>query len=57
MGVQLSGQQPKDYGFDALQTQPSLIFAYHYLGFSNDEKRETANKKWKEWKAAQEKKK
>jgi hypothetical protein len=57
MAAQLSGQQPKDYGFDALQTQPSLIFAYHYLGFSIDEKRETAFKKWKEYKAAQEKKK
>ena len=57
MAAQLSGQQPKDYGFDALQTQASLIFAYHYLGFSTDEKREAAYKKWKEWKAAQEKKK
>ncbi len=57
MAAQLSGQQPKDYGFDALQTQPSLIFAYHYLGFSTDEKRDAAYKKWKEWKAAQEKKK
>jgi hypothetical protein len=57
MAAQLSGQQPKDYGFDALQTQPSLIFAYHYLGFSNDDKRVAAYKKWKEYKESQEKKK
>lgn len=57
MAAQLSGQQAKDYGFDALQTQPSLIFAYHYLGFSTDEKRVTAFKKWAEYKAAQDKKK
>lgn len=57
MAAQLSGQQPKDYGFDALQTQPSLIFAYHYLGFSTDERRVAAYKKWNEWKAAEEKKK
>jgi hypothetical protein len=56
MAAHLSGQQPKDYGFDALQTQPGLIWAYHYLGFSTEEKRTTAFKKWKEWSEAQKKK-
>jgi hypothetical protein len=56
MAAHLSGQQPKDYGFDALQTQPGLIWAYHYLGFSTEEKRTAAFKKWKEWSEAQKKK-
>jgi hypothetical protein len=56
MATHLSGQQPKDYGFDALQTQPNLLWAYHYLGFSTDEKRTAAFKKWKDWSEAQKKK-
>ena len=46
----------KDYGFDALQTQPSLLWAYHYLGFSTEEKRAAAFKKYAEWSAAEKKK-
>jgi hypothetical protein len=57
MAAQLSGQQPKDYGFDALQTQPNLIWAYHYLGFSAEDKRDAAFKKWKDWSDAEKKKK
>lgn len=49
MAAHLSGQQPKDYGFDALQTQPALIWSYHYVGFSTEEKRTAAFKKWAEW--------
>lgn len=55
MAAQLSGQPPKEYGFDALQTQPGLIWAYHYLGFSAEDKRVAAFKKWKDWKANQKK--
>jgi hypothetical protein len=55
MAVHLSGQQHKEYGFDALQSQPSLLWAYHYLGFSTDEKRTTAFKKYEKWSADQKK--
>ena len=57
MAVHLTGQSHKDYGFDALETQPNLLWAYHYLGFSTDEKRAAAFKKWKGWNDAQKKKK
>jgi hypothetical protein len=53
--VRVTGQSYKDYGFDALQTQPNLIDAYHYHGFSTDEKRTAAFKKWKDWKDAKKK--
>lgn len=56
MAVHLSGQAHKDYGFDALQTQPGLLWAYHYLGFSSEEKRTAAFKKYQDWVAAQKKK-
>jgi len=56
MAVHLTGQTPKDYGFDALQSQPALLWAYHYLGFTTEEKRVAAFKKYADWSAAQVKK-
>ncbi|MCE9530750.1 MAG: hypothetical protein K8T89_06445 [Planctomycetes bacterium] len=53
MAIHLSGQKHNEYGFDALQSQPGLLWAYHYLGFSTDEKRKVAYKKYADWSAAQ----
>jgi len=56
VGIHLSGQQPKDHGFEMLQQQP-LNFSYFYnLGFADDAKRTAAHAKWKEWVAKQPKK-
>lgn len=55
MAIQLSGQSNKGYGFDAWETSPALVFAYHYLGFSSEERRSAAFKKWKEWSDSQKK--
>jgi len=57
MAVHLTGQNHKEYGFDALQNQPGLLWAYHYLGFSADEKRVAAFKKWNAWSEQQKNKK
>jgi hypothetical protein len=57
MAVHLTGQSHKDYGFDALQSQPGMLWAYHYLGFSADEKRVAAFKKWDAWSESQKKNK
>jgi hypothetical protein len=57
MAVHLSGQSHKDYGFDALQAQANLLWAYHYLGFSTEQKRTAAFKKYADWTAAQKQKK
>jgi hypothetical protein len=56
MAVRLTNQSHKDYHFDALESQPGLIWSYHYLGFSTDEKRAAAFKKYSDWTAAQKKK-
>jgi hypothetical protein len=59
MAVHVSGQNPKDYGFDALQgnANANMIWSYHFLGFSTDEKRTAAFKKFADWSEAQKKKK
>ncbi len=57
MAVHLSGQSHKEYGFDALQAQANLLWTYHYLGFSSDQKRTVAFKKYADWNAAQKQKK
>ena len=56
MAIHLSGQAHKDYEFDALKTQPGLLWAYHYLGFSAEDKRIAAFKRYADWQAAQKKK-
>jgi hypothetical protein len=47
MAVQLSGQKHKDYGFDVLSVNPTLLWAYNFNGFSNEEKRAAAFEKYK----------
>jgi hypothetical protein len=48
MAIHLRGLQPKEYGFDALQAQPALLWSYHYLGFTTEEKRAAAFKKYRD---------
>jgi hypothetical protein len=55
MAVHLTGQNHLDYGFDLLQNQPALLWAYQYHGFSTDEKRAAAFKKWDGWSEEQKK--
>jgi len=55
MLVHLTGQSHKDYGFAFAAQQPGLLFSPYYLGFTNDQQREAAHKKWKDWSAAQKK--
>lgn len=47
MMVHLSGQSVKDYGFEFLQSQPSLQFVPWYLGFGTPAKREAALARWR----------
>ncbi len=56
MAVKLTNQSHKDYGFDALESQPALVLQYHYLGFSTDQRRAAAFKKYRDWAAAEKKK-
>jgi hypothetical protein len=42
MSLHLTGLNPKDYGYDILQTQPNALWTYHWLGFSSDAKRNAA---------------
>jgi hypothetical protein len=52
--LKLTGQNFKEYGYDVLGQQPQLIEHSPYLcGFSKDETRDAAFKKWKEWKEKQ----
>jgi HEAT repeat protein len=51
MCVHLTGQSLKDYGFEILATQQTLLFSPYYCGFSDPAQRDAAHKKWKEWKA------
>jgi hypothetical protein len=51
MLVHLTGQSHKDYGFAFLASQPGLLFAPHYAGFSTAEARDKALKKWQDWAA------
>ena len=51
----LTGQAVKEYGYDALQNQIYHPSQYYNLGFSTEEKRTAAFKKWDDWSAAQKK--
>jgi hypothetical protein len=56
MMVRLTKQSHKDYGFAVSQLNNDHLMAYaNFLGFGNDELRNKALGKWKEWKAAQKK--
>jgi len=56
MAVHLTGQSHRDYGFYFAQSNPSLKFYPHFLGFTSEAQRAQAQRKWQEWKTAQEKK-
>ena len=56
MAIHLSGQKPKEYGFEFLPNEQS-IQSYYYLGFEDDEKRAATLKKYKGWVEEQKKKK
>jgi len=48
MSIQLVGDKLEGYGFDLLNTNPISVVSYYQLGFSSEEKREAAFRKWRE---------
>jgi hypothetical protein len=50
--VHLAGQNPLDFGFDRRLPAAVPLSTHAYYGFANDEKREAAHQKWKEWATA-----
>ena len=57
MLVHMTKQSHKDYGFLFADANAGLMFNAVFLGFSNNAQRDKAHRKWKDWKAAQAKKK
>ncbi|MFL5342268.1 MAG: HEAT repeat domain-containing protein [Gemmataceae bacterium] len=55
MVIHLSGQQPAEFGFETLKSNPSFINSYYYLGFASNSARDAALDKWKAWKKQNEK--
>lgn len=51
MSIQLSGQKVTDYPFDLLKNRAITYTSFTYLGFSDDEQRAEAFKKWKDSKS------
>jgi HEAT repeat protein len=51
--VIMKKQDPKKFGFDRIQQNPTSVFSTSTVGFENDEKRNKALAKWKEFKSAQ----
>ncbi|MFM7843805.1 MAG: hypothetical protein ACKPEY_06190, partial [Planctomycetota bacterium] len=47
--VLLTKQQPKDYGFERLQTNPQQLFSPITAGFESADARAQAVKKWREY--------
>jgi hypothetical protein len=47
--VLLAGQNPADFGFERRPPSTPLLTSYAYYAFSEDEKRDAAHRKWKEW--------
>lgn len=56
MAVHLSGQSHKDYNFFFARSNPWMKFQAYYLGFTSEEHRTGAFKKWKEWSGTAKKK-
>ncbi len=50
--VKLSGQSFKDYGFDILSSRSDMFNSWEYAGFTKDETRKAAFKKYEEWRKA-----
>ena len=49
--LHLSEQDHKQYGFDMLQRDAQTLFSIHTCGFVENEDREAAITKWKQWRA------
>jgi hypothetical protein len=50
VAVQLAGQKPADFGFDASRANMMASgSSYVYYGFPSDEVRDSSHKKWDEW--------
>lgn len=54
--VIMKKQDPKKFGFDRIQQNTTNVFSTNTVGFPNDEARGKALAKWKEFKAAEQKK-
>ncbi len=50
--VKLSGQSFNDYGFDILGSDSDMFESWEYAGFTKDETRKAAFKKYEEWRKA-----
>ncbi len=46
MTIHLSGKNPRDFGFTMWNVYPNQLIQYHQLGFSSDQDRAAAFKKW-----------
>lgn len=51
--VHLTGQEPKDYGFDRLRPHSQYLYNPSSLSFKDDETRDAARAKWDQWLADQ----
>lgn len=49
VSVHLAGEKLADYGFDTSRFGGGIPTSYFYFGFPNDEKRDAAHAKWKEF--------
>jgi len=49
--LHLNKQDPKNFGFGNVRTNPQYVFDAASLGFKNDADREVARKKWQEYRA------
>ncbi len=47
----MTGQSPKEFGFEREAPTTATLTSYTYYGFSDDAKRDAAHAKWKEWAA------
>lgn len=50
--LQMTEQNPRDYGFTGLREHPETIYATATIGFESDEQRRAAVAQWKRWSAA-----
>jgi heme/copper-type cytochrome/quinol oxidase subunit 2 len=50
--VKFSGQSFQDYGFDILGSRSDMFDSWLNAGFTNDETRKAAIKKYEEWRKA-----
>ena len=50
--LHLTGQDPKQYGFERLRKHPEYLFWPGTAGFKSEKDRKAAFRKWKQWKAA-----